>query len=196
MCMVSVSDLSSEHVEMVKGWVAEGAQMADVQRRLNDDLGFKATYMDTRCISLDLELNFQVDEEEVQAEEVIEVPQVEEEPDLEGEKPSGGSPITDLRLCKHQLESTSPTDIMQKKWTTTKVTKTFRSYIQTLEPWEQRLLKHIREHHDSYGSSIIHLQMADKIWLVTDGGLNNGDGYFGWVIASNTNILWEGRGYV
>lgn len=89
--MVSVSDLSSEHVEMVKGWVAEGAQMADVQRRLNDDFGFKATYMDTRFLSLDLELNFQVDEEEVQTEEVIEVPQVEEEPDLEGAKPSGGS---------------------------------------------------------------------------------------------------------
>eukprot|EP00957_Ditylum_brightwellii_P134860 10282033-Ditylum_brightwellii.AAC.1 len=38
--------------------------------------------------------------------------------------------------------------------------------------------------------------MADKIWLVTDGGLNNGDGYFGWAIALDTNILWEGRGYV
>ena len=89
--MVSVSDLSSEQVEMVIGWVAEGAQMADVQRRLKDDFGFNVTYMDTRFLSLDLELNFQVNEEEAKAEEVIEAPQVQEEPDLEGTKPDGGS---------------------------------------------------------------------------------------------------------
>ena len=88
--MVSVSDLSSEQVEMVIGWVAEGAQMADVQRRLKDDFGFNVTYMDTRFLSLDLELNFQVNEEEAKAEEVIEAPQVQEEPDLEGEKRGGG----------------------------------------------------------------------------------------------------------
>ena len=41
--MVSVSDLSSEQVEMVIGWVAEGAQMADVQRRLKDDFGFNVS---------------------------------------------------------------------------------------------------------------------------------------------------------
>ena len=62
--MVSVSDLSSEQVEMVKKWVAEGAQMADLQKRLKDDFGFNVTYMDTRFLSLDLALNFQVDEEE------------------------------------------------------------------------------------------------------------------------------------
>ena len=89
--MVSVSDLSSEQVEMVTRWVAEGAQMADVQRRLKDDFGFNVTYMDTRFLSLDLELNFQVNEEEAKAEEVIEAPQVQEEPDLEGTKPEGGS---------------------------------------------------------------------------------------------------------
>ena len=89
--MVSVSDLSSEQVEMVTRWVAEGAQMADVQRRLKDDFGFNVTYMDTRFLSLDLELNFQVNEEEAKAEEVIEAPQVQEEPDLEGTKPDGGS---------------------------------------------------------------------------------------------------------
>ena len=88
--MVNVSDLSSEQVEEVKGWVAEGAQMADVQRRLNEDFGFKATYMDTRFISLDLELDFQVNEVEAKTEEVIEAPQVEEEPDLEGEQRGGG----------------------------------------------------------------------------------------------------------
>eukprot|EP00957_Ditylum_brightwellii_P045009 3414202-Ditylum_brightwellii.AAC.1 len=60
----------------------------------------------------------------------------QESEDING-KPSGGSPITDLWMCEHQMESTLPTEEIQKKQTTTKVHKTFRSYTQTLEPWEQ-----------------------------------------------------------
>lgn len=81
--MVSVSDLSSEQVEMVKEWVAEGAQMADLQKRLKDDFGFNVTYMDTRFLSLDLALNFQVDEEESEGPNDIENPESQEEVDLE-----------------------------------------------------------------------------------------------------------------
>jgi hypothetical protein len=81
--MVSVSDLSSEQVEMVKEWVAEGAQMADLQKRLKDDFGFNVTYMDTRFLSLDLALNFQVDEGESEGPNDIENPEVQEEVDLE-----------------------------------------------------------------------------------------------------------------
>eukprot|EP00957_Ditylum_brightwellii_P079307 6030248-Ditylum_brightwellii.AAC.1 len=32
--------------------------------------------------------------------------------------------------------------------------------------------------------------------MVTDGGMYAKDGYFGWVIATETTILWEARGYV
>lgn len=81
--MVSVSDLSSEQVEMVKEWVAEGAQMADLQKRLKDDFGFNVTYMDTRFLSLDLALNFQVDEEESEGPNDIKNPEAQEEVDLE-----------------------------------------------------------------------------------------------------------------
>ena len=81
--MVSVSDLSSEQVEMVKEWVAEGAQMADLQKRLKDDFGFNVTYMDTRFLSLDLALNFQVGEEESEGANDIENPEAQEEVDLE-----------------------------------------------------------------------------------------------------------------
>lgn len=81
--MVSVSDLSSEQVEMVKEWVAEGAQMADLQKRLKDDFGFNVTYMDTRFLSLDLALNFQVVEEESEGPNDIENPEAQEEVDLE-----------------------------------------------------------------------------------------------------------------
>lgn len=80
--MVSVSDLSSEQVEMVKKWVAEGAQMADLQKRLKDEFGFNVTYMDTRFLSLDLALNFQVDEEESEGPNDIENPEAQEEVDL------------------------------------------------------------------------------------------------------------------
>ena len=80
--MVTVSDLSSEQVEMVKKWVAEGAQMADLQKRLKDDFGFNVTYMDTRFLSLDLALNFQVDEEESEGPNDIENPEAQEEVDL------------------------------------------------------------------------------------------------------------------
>lgn len=80
--MVSVSDLSSEQVEMVKKWVAEGAQMADLQKRLKDDFGFNVTYIDTRFLSLDLALNFQVDEEESEGPNDIENPEAQEEVDL------------------------------------------------------------------------------------------------------------------
>ncbi len=60
--MFSVSDLSEEQIQAIKTWVSEGAQMADVQKRLQDDFGFKVTYMDTRFLSLDLELEFHVEE--------------------------------------------------------------------------------------------------------------------------------------
>ena len=118
--MVSVSDLSSEQVEMVIGWVAEGAQMADVQRRLKDDFGFNVSYMDTRFLSLDLELNFQVNEEEAKAEEVIEAPQVQEEPDLEGTKPDGGSVSASLdqvaRPCSMVSGTVTFSDGMKGLW--------------------------------------------------------------------------------
>ncbi|MGB0144876.1 MAG: hypothetical protein ACPGJR_00115 [Akkermansiaceae bacterium] len=59
-----MSDLSEDQVETVRGWVAQGARMADVQKKLTEEFGFKVTYMDTRFLALDLELEFAKDEEE------------------------------------------------------------------------------------------------------------------------------------
>ncbi len=61
--MFSASDLSGVQIESIRRWVAEGAQMADVQKRLKDDFGCNVTYMDTRFLSLDLDLEYHVDEE-------------------------------------------------------------------------------------------------------------------------------------
>eukprot|EP00957_Ditylum_brightwellii_P198900 15160146-Ditylum_brightwellii.AAC.2 len=66
----------------------------------------------------------------------------------------------------------------------------------TLSTWEQCLLKHIKATSTSYGSRKTHIELGDKLWIVTDRGLKRGDRYYGWVIAADTNILWEGRGYV
>eukprot|EP00957_Ditylum_brightwellii_P082199 6250295-Ditylum_brightwellii.AAC.1 len=34
-----------------------------------------------------------------------------------------------------------------------------------------------------------------EIWWVTDGGLDDDIGYFGWVIAIDQQILWKNRGH-
>lgn len=90
--MFSASDLSKDQIEIIKGWVAEGAQMADVQKRLKNDFGFNVTYMDTRFLSLDLELDFQVEEEESEqlAPDDSESPPVSGEVDLDLNQPAGG----------------------------------------------------------------------------------------------------------
>eukprot|EP00957_Ditylum_brightwellii_P056563 4288074-Ditylum_brightwellii.AAC.1 len=38
--------------------------------------------------------------------------------------------------------------------------------------------------------------MGNKLQIVTDRGLKQGDGYYGWMITTDMNIIWEGRGYV
>lgn len=60
--MVSASNLSEQQVSVIRDWVAQGAQMADIQKRLKEEFGLNATYMDTRFIALDLNLEFVQDE--------------------------------------------------------------------------------------------------------------------------------------
>lgn len=56
--MFSASQLSEEQKEQINAWVADGAQLADVQKHLVEDFGFSVTYMDTRFLALDLDLQF------------------------------------------------------------------------------------------------------------------------------------------
>ena len=78
--MFSVSDLNEEQVKQIHSWVEEGAQMADVQKRLESEFGHIVTYMDTRFLSLDLGLEFQVEEE----------PEPEVVPEVEVKEPDSG----------------------------------------------------------------------------------------------------------
>jgi len=54
--MFSTSSLSDEQVSAIKEWVEDGAQLADIQKRMESDLGIRVTYMDTRFLVLDLGL--------------------------------------------------------------------------------------------------------------------------------------------
>ena len=57
-------DLSEEHKSIVSQWVAAGDGLADVQRKLKEELGISMTYMDTRFLVDDLNLQLQDAEEE------------------------------------------------------------------------------------------------------------------------------------
>ena len=52
--MISASQLTPEQIDTIKAWAADGARMADIQKRLGEELGLSATYMDTRFLVLDL----------------------------------------------------------------------------------------------------------------------------------------------
>ena len=45
--------------DAVRGWVAEGAGLSDVQRRLQEEFGISMTYMDVRFLVLDLNAQVQ-----------------------------------------------------------------------------------------------------------------------------------------
>ncbi|MDB4507947.1 hypothetical protein N9051_00020 [Akkermansiaceae bacterium] len=72
--MFSASDLSEEQKEQINAWVADGAQLADVQKHLVEDFGFSVTYMDTRFLALDLDLQFISEVEEVVEKEDVAEP--------------------------------------------------------------------------------------------------------------------------
>ena len=93
--MFSVSDLNEEQVKQIHSWVEEGAQMADVQKRLESEFGHIVTYMDTRFLSLDLGLEFQVEEE----------PEPEAVPEVEIKEPDPGSeagPAGNISVSIHE----------------------------------------------------------------------------------------------
>lgn len=54
--MFSASKLTPEQKDALKQWAAEGATMSDLQRHLKEDFGHTLTYMDTRFLILDLEI--------------------------------------------------------------------------------------------------------------------------------------------
>ena len=69
------------------------------------------------------------------------------------------------------------------------------------QTWEQQMKhtwteyqEHLKSYTDINKFIGIEIQSADNLWVVSDGGLDDKQGYYGWVIANSNRILCEGRG--
>lgn len=69
--MFNANQLSEADKEKIHQWVAEGADMAGVQKLLKSEFGHSLTYMDTRFLALDLALEFPSPEPEPETAEEI-----------------------------------------------------------------------------------------------------------------------------
>jgi hypothetical protein len=100
-------------------------------------------------------------------------------------------PITDLIPTGSNYQFTRPTPYKrtQKK----QKPDTFQDYIKTISKWERQLFlywEHVK-HPDDLKMQIL---LGTALYYVTDGGADDGIGYFGWVIASDTRIITKGYG--
>jgi len=65
-------DLSDEQKAQVKDWVAAGESLSAVQERLDEEFGIKITYMETRFLVEDLEVELQDQESGTHKDEAAE----------------------------------------------------------------------------------------------------------------------------
>jgi len=70
--MFDAKKLTDEQVSTIEGWAKDGAQLADIQKRMEEEMEYRLTYMDTRFLVLDLEIELRNLEEEAKVEEVDE----------------------------------------------------------------------------------------------------------------------------
>lgn len=70
--MFDAKKLTDDQVATIKEWASEGAQLADIQKRIEDELEFRLTYMDTRFLVLDLGIEIRNLEEEAKEDELDE----------------------------------------------------------------------------------------------------------------------------
>lgn len=54
--MFDAKKLTESQISTIKEWAAGGAQLNDIQKQMEDELGLKLTYMDVRFLALDLEV--------------------------------------------------------------------------------------------------------------------------------------------
>jgi len=62
--MFSASQLSEEQKQALHRWAEEGASIADLQKRLQEEYEVKITYMDARFLVLDLGISIRAEESE------------------------------------------------------------------------------------------------------------------------------------
>ncbi|MBK1791506.1 hypothetical protein [Persicirhabdus sediminis] len=62
--MFQASSLSPEQVEQISQWIDGGCQLAELQKKIDAELGIRITYMDTRFLVSDLGLEIKSPTEE------------------------------------------------------------------------------------------------------------------------------------
>lgn len=62
--MFSASQLNDDQKKALEKWAAEGASIADLQKRLKEEYGIGMTYMDARFLVLDLGIQIRPAEED------------------------------------------------------------------------------------------------------------------------------------
>lgn len=72
--MFSTKQLSKEQIATIKSWAEAGAQLAEIQLRLREEMNFQVTYMDTRFVILDLGIELVEEKAEEPVEEVKPAP--------------------------------------------------------------------------------------------------------------------------
>lgn len=77
--MFDSKSLTDEQVSTIKSWVDAGAQLSDIQKMMESELGLRLTYMDTRFLVLDLGLELKSNEPEA-ADDSAEAPEEEKDP--------------------------------------------------------------------------------------------------------------------
>eukprot|EP00978_Attheya_sp_CCMP212_P015598 scaffold40191_cov60-Attheya_sp.AAC.5 len=72
---------------------------------------------------------------------------------------------------------------------------TFQEYLRhSTEPWEQHLLRECMEIQEAPTTLRHNLLLGHNLFIVSDGGDTDGNGYFGWVIANEHSTLYQGSG--
>ena len=72
---------------------------------------------------------------------------------------------------------------------------TFQEYLRhNTEPWEKHLLRECMEIEEAPTTLRHNLLLGHNLFVVSDGGDTDGNGYFGWVIANEHSTLCQGSG--
>ncbi|MBT8037935.1 MAG: hypothetical protein KJO21_10360 [Verrucomicrobiae bacterium] len=67
--MFDAKKLTDDQIITLKAWADDGAQLADIQKRMEDEMELRLTYMDTRFLVLDLGIEIRNLAEEAKAAE-------------------------------------------------------------------------------------------------------------------------------
>jgi len=96
-------DLPEEHKKAVAAWIADGASLSDVQKRLKEELQIALTYMDVRFLVDDLKLQLKEEApKQSEAAERLAAAKQEGELQREGGPAPGGVTVTMDTITKPQ----------------------------------------------------------------------------------------------